>query len=443
MLDILWILAQVISPIFGLIYGLALSRWRYSKRKTLIIAFILIAALTIANFLAIRYYYPIVDLFPAFDFTYRVCNVILVVAIAMLLVRGRTAETPRTVRMARVTFCVLSVCACIFVVDTVAITIRTLFGMFPLELLCELLLYPLMLPVVIWIRKPFVEVSHYMGNRQWPLCFVPLSLVVAILMLISIPTPLEQNPGNIPIALVMCVVAVTTYGTLFYLFKTVRAQGNLEQDAAAFRLYTSSLEHQIELVNRNAHKALIFRHDLRHIAQLMQSCLENGDRDGMRELIGNLDRNVSDRENRLAVSPITGDHMIDATFSYYADLSYEAGIDFTVNIDPPVAVKADKTELAVVVANALENAVHACEKVPDGEKRAIRVDGRKQGKQYFLEIANTCAGEIIFDPNTGLPVSGMANHGVGSQSIAFFARKYSAELEYTQIKNWFHLRLLL
>ena len=95
------------------------------------------------------------------------------------------------------------------------------------------------------------------------------------------------------------------------------------------------------------------------------------------------------------------------------------------------------------MSNALENAIHACNKQPDGEKRAIRVQGHKAGTQFFFEIANTFTGKVQFDAGTGLPVSKEKGHGVGSKSIAFFAQKYGAALEYSQNENWFHLRLLL
>lgn len=438
MLNILWILVQVISPVFAVIYGLALAPWRFSRRATILIAGISLAALTTANILIIMNLHPIKEQVPEMDFLYRIGNIFLTLIIALLLVDKKILRAPEYV-----VFGALSVCVCIHVVDTVAVTIRALFGLYPLELLCELLLYPLMLLLMIKMRKLFLETAMYLKKRLWPLCFVPAVLVVAIFMLISVPIPLEHNPGNIPMAIMMCAVAVGTYGTIFYLFNTIRIRSDLEQNAVAFRLYTSALEQQNDLVNRNAQKAAMFRHDLRHIAQLIRTCLDQNDADGVRELLGTLDRNVSETENPPVLPPLTGHKMIDAALVYYVGLGRETGIEMSVSIDPPDDVKTDKTELAVVVANALENAVYACEKVPDGEKREVRVTGHKQGKQYFLKIANTCAGEVQIDPETNLPTTDREGHGLGSQSIAFFVKNNGANMEYSQEGNWFYISLLI
>lgn len=86
------------------------------------------------------------------------------------------------------------------------------------------------------------------------------------------------------------------------------------------------------------------------------------------------------------------------------------------------------TELTVVMANALENAVDACKRLPDDTLRTIRLDGQRRGRQYFLELANTCDGEMAFESDTGRPANYEAGHGLGSQSIAYFARKNNAVL---------------
>jgi len=87
--------------------------------------------------------------------------------------------------------------------------------------------------------------------------------------------------------------------------------------------------------------------------------------------------------------------------------------------------------------------VRECGQSRDGEPRIIRLDGRKRGRQYFLEIANTYDGEVCFDSETGLPASKGNGHGIGSRSIAYFAEKNGATLQYHLEGRWFHLRLLM
>ncbi len=95
------------------------------------------------------------------------------------------------------------------------------------------------------------------------------------------------------------------------------------------------------------------------------------------------------------------------------------------------------------MANALENAFLACKRLAPDKTREIRIFGQRRGKQYFMEVANTCDGNVAFDPATAMPISNKDGHGIGSQSIAYFAEKNNAVLQYQLEGYWFHLRLLL
>ena len=63
---------------------------------------------------------------------------------------------------------------------------------------------------------------------------------------------------------------------------------------------------------------------------------------------------------------------------------------------------------------------------------------------FFTIILNTGkALANLRNDYSGLPGSDEDGHGIGSQSIAFFARKYNAKLEYSHKDDWFRLRLLI
>ena len=66
------------------------------------------------------------------------------------------------------------------------------------------------------------------------------------------------------------------------------------------------------------------------------------------------------------------------------------------------ALPVDEDGLAIVIANALENAIHACQELPAGQReiRCKMVDA----PGIMLEISNPCAGGLSFDSN-GLPVA--------------------------------------
>ena len=96
--------------------------------------------------------------------------------------------------------------------------------------------------------------------------------------------------------------------------------------------------------------------------------------------------------------------------------------------------------MAIVLANALENAIHANLALPP-EKRVIRCR-MVSTPSVMLEISNPCTGNVSFD-DSGLPISPKEGHGLGVQSICAFCGKNGAVCQFDLTDGWFRLRLVL
>ena len=109
-------------------------------------------------------------------------------------------------------------------------------------------------------------------------------------------------------------------------------------------------------------------------------------------------------------------------------------------ISLPEELPVDEGELAVVIANALENAIHANLELPH-EQRKIRC--KMVGSPgLMLEISNPYTGNISFDSN-GLPVALKEGHGLGVQSICAVCKKYGAVCQFDLTDGVFRLQLIL
>ena len=101
----------------------------------------------------------------------------------------------------------------------------------------------------------------------------------------------------------------------------------------------------------------------------------------------------------------------------------------------------DTAEALMVLANALENAIQACEKLPEEREKKIAVR-ILHIPHLVLEVVNTYEDEKQFD-NEGLPVAKESGHGIGTRSIATFVEKYGAVLDYQADGSMFQLRFLV
>ncbi len=95
----------------------------------------------------------------------------------------------------------------------------------------------------------------------------------------------------------------------------------------------------------------------------------------------------------------------------------------------------------MVVSNLMENAIQACESLPDGANPYLRFNCRSVGR-LLLELENPCTEDTTLDEN-GFPIAHEEGHGVGSKSVAAFAKKYDGELIYKIENGVFRVRLLV
>lgn len=105
--------------------------------------------------------------------------------------------------------------------------------------------------------------------------------------------------------------------------------------------------------------------------------------------------------------------------------------------DPPI----DPLELGVVLANALENAIHACMEVNEGERK-VGLIFRFFGDRLIFQVTNPYVGEIPFDEN-GVPIAMREGHGNGCRSIAAFTKKYHSTVDYRAENGVFTLCILV
>ena len=87
--------------------------------------------------------------------------------------------------------------------------------------------------------------------------------------------------------------------------------------------------------------------------------------------------------------------------------------------------------MGIILQNLLQNALEACENVPEGE-RYIRLTGKRTGRFFLIEVRNPFAGEAAFGPD-GLPLTtkreDVPMHGLGLANVRREAEKYMGALE--------------
>lgn len=271
-------------------------------------------------------------------------------------------------------------------------------------------------------------------NRSWGiLCIMPFSTFISMLYAVNH----SENPVTI---IVLFYGLLTVCGCAYYLmylfFERVQKENSARYEAQLSALQLSALQNRMEAVQAAENVIRMERHDLRHRLQAVSELIARGDREAALAFLDTATKRLDEQKDvRWCRPPV-----LDAVFSSYFDQAKNQGILVTAKIALPNKLTVDEGALAIVVANALENAIHANLKLPQ-KQREIRC--KMVGTPgIMLEISNPCSENVTFDAE-GLPVAHSEGHGIGMQSIGAFCRKSGAVCQFKLADGWFQLHLVL
>lgn len=201
-------------------------------------------------------------------------------------------------------------------------------------------------------------------------------------------------------------------------FEAQAALASLTQAAEAQKIYLA--EAQTRYAQTRA-----FRHDLQNHLAVLGGLLH----------IGNIDESCDYLQKLAAASGSlsfpchTGNPVADVLLSEKLGIAKAKGIAAELSLTLPESIGIDPLDLCVILANALDNALHACEAVC-GEKW-IRIRGMRQGDFYLLSFENSCV------PGPAPPM------GTGLSNIRAAVEKYGGTMQTEKRGAVYSLDLLL
>ena len=292
---------------------------------------------------------------------------------------------------------------------------------------------------VIWflvrfLRPLFFQILLELHRGWWLICLVMATYYIIAVYLI--PGYAGFDPRSTIIKPAIALLMLGVYSILMFFFTSIKNEMAARQDAQLSVLQLSALRSRMEAVKAAENAIRTERHDLRHRLQAVAELIARGDGEAALAFLDTATKRLDEqKEVRWCRPPV-----LDAVFSSYFDQAQNQRIRVMAKISLPDTLTVDEGALAIVVANALENAIHANLFLPQNQ-RVIRC--KMVGTpSIMLEISNPCNGDVTFDAQ-GLPVAHRNGHGLGVQSISAFCQKNGAVCQFELTDGWFQLRLVL
>lgn len=300
--------------------------------------------------------------------------------------------------------------------------------------------------VFVWLnyryhRKRLFDAMNWINKGWYFLSVIPLSTIPHCMYVFD-----DQNISLLNY--LICFQGFFTYLILLWTFSLLKKQQQMRQENSLLHTHASAFRQFYDQIIDNDSQNRILRHDIRHYCVLLKNAIAANEQERSLQILENLEMKCSvpkttpsEVADVLGPNRFCGSSLVHALLAFYQQQADRSGISMKISVFLPEEPDFDLTEFSVLVSNSMENAIHACLKIPNPEKRKIIVCGDRKQQQFFFEIKNTYWGKIVFED--GVPVTAEPGHGTGVLSICAFASKYGALLNFEAQEEWFRMRLLI
>ena len=305
-----------------------------------------------------------------------------------------------------------------------------------------ILLYALLLIVYLSrISRKFVRKDYHFKIHEYAFLILPnvSTLCISITLKILIFTVengmtlimFDKVPATMFWVPLICflLLGVNIYSVM--LFQKLVQLGEEERKRAILENQMLQMQREIEEIQDIYADMRGLRHDLKsHLESIAAVIRRISGKD--KEELDNYIEKMETTVSRLDFAYRTGNPITDIIIHQKKQEAEKHDISFEADFTYPHKQQIDVYDIAIVLNNALENAIEASRNAPG--KKYINLRSYMKGNLFFIEVENDFISEIIFDSETGLPVSSKAEkqlHGLGMENIQRCAKKYMGDIDIT------------
>ena len=310
---------------------------------------------------------------------------------------------------------------------------------------------PFALLLFLYTKKNAPDKDYALSDSMWQLLlfltFIPLGIVMTVVTLLRHYDYNVNAMAHREYA-VLLLIALFAFICLLWCVTVLAKQRKLEQQsmfAEINRRYYEAMEQQHFEIRR-------LKHDLANHIQVLSSLPEERRAAYAEELSGHTALSQS--------FAYCGDSTVNAVLTVKKSVMERCHIRLEMDVKIPAPLPYDKTDLCALYANALDNAVEACMKL-DETQRKISLKCRADKGLFCLEVCNPdphpenarSQTETQMASMSGKPSahglipptskSDKRNHGLGLKSIHEIVTRYHGSLEIKTENGIFDLFLYI
>lgn len=188
------------------------------------------------------------------------------------------------------------------------------------------------------------------------------------------------------------------------------------------RFQRDILSHQYEEIKEIYLNMRGWRHDYHNHLQVMKAQIAAGQVEEMKAYLSELEQNLDKVDTYVK----SGNLMADAILNSKLSMAEQKGIRVNCKAILPQELSVEDVDLCVLLGNLLDNALEACESIPE-EQRFLRIYMVVNKSQLYISIQNSAKEELDFNERNYISTK-RGNHGLGMKRVKALVDKYDGYL---------------
>lgn len=304
-------------------------------------------------------------------------------------------------------------------------TCGVIFGLFAAALLVFL--------VFRFLYRPFH--TYVKENRtNWLYIFFPT------LMILILFSYFKNSSVGFMVWFLLLLTALSLFAAVARLLVSSAAVVKMKETEKAVEFRMRMQRQEYEDICKKMEAGRIYRHDMRHHLLALEELAKQGDVENILGYLEDMRGGLSKTERQVYCENTTVNAVLSSCIGHAKDMS--CAVVEKINI--PKEIPYDDIDICMVLANAIENAVNACQKIDEKKKRYIRIIVKfPEQRKLIISVENSCEEDISFDGEGYPKVSVSEGHGIGLKSIHAITDKYDGCLRCECSEGEFRLHAAL
>jgi two-component system sensor histidine kinase AgrC len=306
-------------------------------------------------------------------------------------------------------------------------------------IVCYILYLPTGFIIYKYIRPTFLYMMRNTDKGWLGFCIIPLSYSVLTYSTGMYNLDKVIVGTNIKNTVLFFTLAFSAYFLIFRFFVQTREQLILQNEQNLLQMQVAAAQVHLEELKESQEKTMLYRHDMRHHLNLINSYLVDNNKVAAQKYITEVEKGIES----VVVEKYCSNYTVNLILYSYITKAKNEQITVETQIHLLEKNTVSDMDLCVIFANAIENAINASKLIKSVNHRTLQILCNTKSDKLLIQITNSYEGEVIFANDMPVPVSTEENHGLGTKSIAAVVQKYNGLYSFTTEDGVFKTRIIL